>query len=288
LSLRNNPTLSANTLPRLGQGCWNIGDDPTKAHDEKAALRRGLELGMTLLDTAEMYGAGRSEALVGEALRGLPRGSYQLCSKVYPHNAKDPLLTASCEASLKRLNADALDLYLLHWRGDVPLAETVAGLEGLVKAGKIRRWGVSNFDVSDMEELWAVPNGPHCAADQVLYHLGSRGVEFDLLPWLRAHGVAAMAYCPLAQGGTLRRTRQDFLTDPPLRAVAKAHDASVLQLMLAFVLRQPGVTAIPKAGRPAHTEQNARALSLGISPQEWAQIDAVFWPPTAKMHLDIE
>ena len=284
------PTVSANglTLPVLGQGGWNLGDDPARADDEKAALRHGLTLGLTLIDTAEMYGDGRSEYLIGQALADISRDSFQLCSKVYPHNAGRPTLIQSCDASLRRLNTDYLDLYLLHWPGDIPLAETVNGMEELIRAGKIRRWGVSNFDVGDMEALWRTPGGDRCAVNQVLYHLGSRGVEYDLLPWLRTHNVAMMAYCPLAQGGTLRRTRQDFLTDPTLCAVAQKYNASIMQVMLAFVLRQQGVTAIPKAGHALHVEQNAQALTLNISLADWQAIDDVFWPPSSKMHLDIE
>ena len=277
-------------LPLVGQGGWCLGDDKARAAEEKAALRRGLALGMSLFDTAEMYGGGRSERLMGETLRGVPRESYQLCSKVLPQNAGRPDIFRSCENSLKRLGVETLDLYLLHWRGGVPLRETVAGMEALAEAGKIRRWGVSNFDVSDMEELWAVPGGNRCAVNQVLYHLGSRGVEYDLLPWARAHRVPLMAYCPLAQGGTLRRTRQAFLTDPVLLRVAQKYRVGVLQIMLAFVLRHGDIVAIPKAGTPTHVEQNAQALALAsdIDARDWDDIDATFWPPTAKMHLDIE
>jgi diketogulonate reductase-like aldo/keto reductase len=184
-------TVNANglTLPAMGQGGWRLGDDPQRAANEIAALRRGVELGLALVDTAEMYGDGRSELLIGEALRGVPRESYRLVSKVYPHNAGRSNIFKSCDASLKRLQTDHLDLYLLHWRGAVPLRETVECMEELKRAGKILRWGVSNFDAPDMEELWNTPGGGNCAADQVLYHLGSRGIEYDLLPWLRArHG----------------------------------------------------------------------------------------------------
>ncbi len=283
-------TVNANglTLPALGQGGWNIGDDPARAAGEIAALRRGLELGLTLIDTAEMYGNGRSEELIARALKGVRREDVQLVSKVLPQNAGRRRVAQSCEASLKRLGTDTLDLYLLHWRGSVPLTETVDAMEALVRAGKIRRWGVSNFDTADMEELWQTPGGQNCAVDQVLYHLGSRGIEYDLLPWLTAHGVAAMAYCPLAQAGTLRRTHRDFATDDTLRAVAAAHGVTVMQLLLAFTLRRGNVIPIPKASTPAHVEQNAAALGLTLTDDEWAAIDRVYWPPTSKMHLDIE
>jgi diketogulonate reductase-like aldo/keto reductase len=275
-------------LPVLGQGAWNIGDDPARAADETAAFRRGLELGLDLIDTAEMYGGGRSEERIGGALREIPRGRYLLVSKFLPQNAARPALFESCDNSLRRLRTDYLDLYLLHWRGDIPLEETVDGLEALVKSGKIRRWGVSNFDTPDMEALWRVPAGSRCAVNQILYHLGSRGVEYDLLPWLRAHGVAAMAYCPLAQAGRLRGVHGDLLTSRVLRDTAGKYGVGVMPLLLAFVLRQAHVTAIPKASRPAHVEENAKALTLAVSDEDWAALDREFWPPTAKMHLDIE
>ena len=276
------------SLPPLGQGGWNIGDDPSRADEEIAALRLGLELGLTLIDTAEMYGEGRSEMLIGRAVKGMPRETFQIVSKVYPHNAGRGQLRQSCEHSLRRLGLDELDLYLLHWRGSVPLEETAEGMETLVRAGKIRAWGVSNFDTADMEELRCVSGGDRCAANQVLYHLGSRGIEYDLLPWLEAHGVAAMAYCPLAQGGRLARMGQDLRADPALLRVAERYGATVPQILLAFVLRRPNVTAIPKAGREAHVRDNARARELDIAPEDWAELDAVFWPPACKMHLDIE
>ena len=275
---------------RVGQGGWQLGDSPAAANEEKRALRLGLELGMRLIDTAEMYGDGRSERLIADALRGVPRDEYTLCSKVYPHNAGMPAIFRSCENSLRCLGTDYLDLYLLHWRGSIPLQETVAGMEELVRMGKIKRWGVSNFDVSDMEELWSVPGGDRCAANQVLYHIGSRGAEYDLLPWLGAHDVTMMAYCPLAQGGRLRRTAPDFSAEPTLLGISGKYGVSVFQIMLAFVLRQPGTIAIPKAGKTAHTRQNAEAAQLArtIAIEDWKALDGVYWPPTAKMHLDIE
>jgi diketogulonate reductase-like aldo/keto reductase len=275
-------------IPALGQGGWTIGDDATRAESESAALRRGIELGVNLIDTAEMYGSGRSEELIGSALRGIPRDKYLLVSKVYPHNADRKHIFRSCEASLHRLGTDHLDLYLLHWRGAVPLEETVWCMEKLVKDGKIRRWGVSNFDVPDMEELWSIDGGKNCAVNQVLYNITSRGIEYDLIPWCKAHNVAIMAYCPLAQAGRLKRMNIDIRTEPTLTAVAGKYNATVMQVMLAFVLRQSCVAAIPKAGSVAHVEQNAAAAKLQISGDDWAALDAVFWPPTCKMHLDIE
>lgn len=275
-------------LPAIGMGGWNLGDDPSRENGEIAALRRGIELGANLIDTAEMYGDGRSELLIGRATRGLKRGNYMLVSKVYPHNAGREHIFNSCKASLSRLNVDYLDLYLLHWRGTVPLAETVECMEELVADGMIKRWGVSNFDVSDMEELLRIPGGEHCAVDQVLYNIESRGIEFDLLPWLAARGIAVMAYCPLAQAGGLKRSEKFLPTDKTLIYVAEKYKISVFQLMLAFVLRRDGVMAIPKAGSVIHTEQNAAAADIVIAQEDLAVLDGAFWPPTSKMHLDMD
>ncbi len=286
----HNRTVSANglPLPALGQGGWRLGDDPAKEAEETAALRLGLTLGLTLIDTAEMYGNGQSERLIGNALQGVARDSYQLVSKVLPQNAGRRNIFNSCNDTLKRLRTDRVDLYLLHWRGSVPLEETVDCMETLVAQGKIKRWGVSNFDTADMEELWRVAGGNRCAADQVLYNLGSRGIEFDLLPWLSAHGVAAMAYCPLAQAGTLTRMHRDFYRDPTLTSLAIKYGVSVMQLLLKFTLKLPHVISIPKMGTRRHVQENAAVLDLSVSDTDWQALDAVFWPPTAKMHLDIE
>ena len=283
-------TISANGLqiPVLGQGGWHIGDNPQKAESEIAALQRGLELGLNMIDTAEMYGDGRSEILIGNALRGIKREDYMLVSKVYPHNAGAPDIFASCDASLKRLNTNYLDLYLLHWRGSIPLTETVMCMERLVKEGKIRRWGVSNFDVDDMEELWSIPNGNKCAVNQVLYHLGSRGIEYDLIPWAQEHNVAIMAYCPLAQAGRLSRMGKNILSDELLVSVSSKYGISVMQLLLAFIFRQPNISAIPKSSTASHVEKNAVAVDVNISVEDWEKVDSIFWPPTSKVHLDME
>ncbi|MDR0884257.1 MAG: aldo/keto reductase [Oscillospiraceae bacterium] len=278
----NNPL-----FPRIGQGTWRLGDEPSLAAAECAALRRGIKLGATLIDTAEMYGDGRSEALVGRALQGVARRDVQICSKVYPWNADRAHIFTSCADSLRRLGTDYLDLYLLHWPGDVPLVETVACLEELVAQGQIRHWGVSNFDTADMQALWRVPGGQHCIINQVLYHLGSRGIEWDLLPWCRAQGVHVMAYSPLAEGGKLRPYGRNLLSDPLLCRLAEEIGCTVHQLLLAFVLQQPGVTAIPKSANATHTESNVRAADIAVTDAQWAQIDTVFCPPTSKMHLDI-
>ncbi|UIJ72448.1 aldo/keto reductase [Aurantimonas sp. HBX-1] len=265
-------------VPVLGQGTWMMGDEPTRRDAEIAALREGIERGMTLLDTAEIYGNGRSEQLVGEAIDGR-RDDIFLVSKVAPGNASRQGTIRACEASLQRLGTDRLDLYLLHWRGSVPLAETVAALETLKAAGKILRWGVSNFDVDDMEEL-AAAGGASVQTDQVLYNPGERGIEFDLLPMLEAQGMPAMAYSPIGQGG-------DLLEDATLVRIAARHDATPARVALAFVLRHKDIIAIPKASSVAHVRDNAAALDLALDAEDLAEIDAAFPPPRRKQPLAI-
>ncbi len=265
-------------IAKLGQGTWEMGERAARRADEIAALREGVALGMTLIDTAEMYGDGATESLVGEALAGL-REEVFLVSKVYPHNASRRGVERACEASLKRLGTDRLDLYLLHWRGGVPLEETVAGFEALVRAGKIRYWGVSNFDTEDMEELFAIPGGDACAMNQVLYNVARRGPEFDLLPWSAQQGVPVMAYSPVDHARLPRRS--------PLDDIAAAHGVSVYQVALAWVLREAGVCAIPKAGRIEHVRDNRAALDLVLSTQDHAALDAYFKPPRAKRALEM-
>ncbi|WP_201259485.1 aldo/keto reductase [Rhodopseudomonas palustris] len=266
------------TVPALGLGTWMMGDDSSRRAEEIAALRRGLDLGMTLVDTAEMYGEGASERLVGEAIAGR-RDDVFLVSKVYPHNASKAGTVAACERSLKRLGTDRLDLYLLHWRGKYPLAETVEAFEALKEAGKIRHWGVSNLDSDDMDELLAVPGGKAVAANQVLYNLSRRGIEWDLLPSLQRRGIPVMAYSPVEQAKLLRERR--------LAALAADHGASVAQLALAFVLDRDGVIAIPKAGRVAHVEDNAGALDVVVTDELRASLDALFSPPRRATPLEM-
>jgi diketogulonate reductase-like aldo/keto reductase len=265
-------------VPALGLGTWMIGDDPRKRADEIAALRRGMDLGMTLIDTAEMYGEGASERLVGEAIAGR-RNDVFLVSKVYPHNASREGTLAACERSLKRLGTDRLDLYLLHWRGRYPLEETVDAFETLKAAGKIRLWGVSNLDVTDMKELVAVDGGGAVAANQVLYNLSRRGIEWDLLPWMQQRGVPLMAYSPVEQA--------KLLNDRRLSALATEHGVSVAQLALAFVLDRDGVIAIPKAGRAAHVEDNAGALDIVMTDELRAALDRLFPPPRRATSLEM-
>jgi diketogulonate reductase-like aldo/keto reductase len=262
----------------LGQGTWNIGDAPGRRQEEIASIRRGLDLGLTLVDTAEMYGDGRSEQLVGEAIAGR-RDEVFLVSKVYPHNASRPAMRRSCEASLKRLRVEAIDLYLLHWPGAVPLEETVEGFEALQAAGKIRHWGVSNFDAELTGDLLALPGGAAMQVNQVLYNLERRGVEWDLLPLLRERRVPAMAYSPLEQGRLLR-------SRPPA-AFARKHGMTPSQAALAWLLAQDGVIAIPKTGSRARLEENAGALAHALSPEQLAELDAVFPPPRSASPLEM-
>ena len=261
----------------LGQGTWRMGERPDRRTPEIAALRTGVELGMTLIDTAEMYGDGATESLVGEALAGL-RDEVFLVSKAYPQNAGRGRLERACEASLKRLRTDRLDLYLLHWRGSVPLAETVEGMEALRAAGKIKAWGVSNLDLDDMNEL-AAAGGEGCATDQVLYNVGRRGPEFDLLPALSDRGVLIMAYSPVEQGR--------LPTGGALKAVADRHGATPYQVALAWVMRSPGVFAIPKAADVAHVRENREAADLQLAPEDLAAIDGEFPPPKRKTRLEM-
>ncbi|WP_434778052.1 aldo/keto reductase [Neisseria sp. Ec49-e6-T10] len=271
------------TVPAIGQGTWFMGENPALAKQEIASLRLGVELGMTLIDTAEMYGSGGAELLLGEALQGI-REQVFLVSKVYPHNADQKNAIKACETSLKRLKTDYLDLYLLHWRGNVPLEETAYVMEQLVQQGKIKRWGVSNLDTDDMQELWQEPYGKNCTVNQVLYHLGSRGIEYDLLPWCREHHLPIMAYCPIAQGGSLRR---ELMINKTVMALAKTHDCTIAQLLLAWCIRSGDVIAIPKATTTKHVIENAQSSAIELTMDELAQLDQVFTPPTHKMHLDI-
>jgi diketogulonate reductase-like aldo/keto reductase len=265
-------------MPRLGLGTWHMGEGAADRPAEVAALRLGLDLGMAVIDTAEMYGDGGAERMVGEAIRGRRDGVF-VVTKFYPHHASRAALVKACEGSLARLAIDAIDLYLLHWRGSVPLAETVETLERLVHAGKIRRWGVSNFDVADMEALVRVPGGGRVAANQVLYNLARRGVEHDLLPWCAARSVEVMAYSPLDEG-TLG-------AHPALRAAAKRRGCTPAQLAIAWVLRRPGVVAIPKASTPAHVRANAQAPELTLDPETIAELDRAFPPPRGKRPLEV-
>jgi diketogulonate reductase-like aldo/keto reductase len=270
----------------LGLGTWRMGEtaaDSRVRATEVEAVRLALEIGYRLLDTAEMYGEGGAEEVVGAALRawtarpGCARDDVFVVSKVYPHNASRKGAVAACERSLKRLGLDRIDLYLLHWRGQHPLRDTVAAFEELQRDGLIRQWGVSNFDTDDMQELWRLPVGAHCAANQIYYSATERGTEFDLLPALRERAVSAMAYCPIDQGALAR--------DKTFAEIGARHGASAAQAALAWVLAQPGVIAIPKAVREAHLRQNFAAAALRLNAEDRAQIDRAFPPPQHKRPL---
>ncbi len=267
---------SGELVPALGQGTWYMGEDRSARKDEIAALQLGLDLGLTLIDTAEMYAEGGAEEVVGEALAGRREQAF-LVSKVYPHNATRPGAIAACERSLKRLKTDCIDLYLLHWRGPVPLAETVEAFEALRRAGKIRHWGVSNLDLADMRELAGVPGGGACAANQLLYNLGRRGIEWDLLPWLRRQGVPTLAYSPIEQARLLRHRG--------LQDCARRHGMTPAQAALAWLLAQDGVIAIPKSARLARVRENAAAREIVLDAAQLAELDRLFPPPTGASPL---
>jgi diketogulonate reductase-like aldo/keto reductase len=262
-------------VPVLGQGTWEI--EKGARGEAIAALRLGLDLGMSLIDTAEMYGEGEAERIVKEAIAGR-RDEVFLVSKVYPWNAGRKDMRAACHRSLKRLGTDRLDLYLLHWRGEVPLADTLAGFRDLRAAGKIRRWGVSNFDRGDMEELAAL-GGKDVATNQVLYNLAKRAPEWALLPWSRERGIPLMAYSPFDQGPLLKHKG--------LKAVAERLGATPAQVALAWLLRQEGVFTIPKSGRPTHVRENHAALELVLSAADLADLDRAFPPPSGAVALDV-
>jgi diketogulonate reductase-like aldo/keto reductase len=264
-------------VPALGQGTWNMGETKRARSDEVAALRLGIDLGMTLIDTAEMYGEGGAEEVVADAIDG-QRDRVFVVTKVYPHNASGTKLPKACERSLKCLCIDAIDLYLLHWRGSVPLAETVEAFEKLRVAGKIRHWGVSNFDVEAMKELLAIENGCVCAANQVLYHVGERAIESDLLPWSQKNKMPIMAYSPVGHG-------RGLLENPTLKKIAKRHDAAPAQIALAWVLREPNVIAIPKASSEKHVRDNARSIDIELTKSDLADLDRAFPPPESKQPL---
>jgi len=275
---------SGEERPALGLGTWRMGEHGAQRAIEVRALRQALDIGYRVLDTAEMYADGGAEAVLGvalaEALReSVARDDLFVVSKVLPQHATTDGVLAACESSLRRLQLDCIDLYLLHWRGGVPLADTVRGFEQLQRRGWIRQWGVSNFDVDDLRELATVPGGKGCAANQVYYSLSERGIEFDLLPWQQLHQMPLMAYSPVDQGA--------LVDHPSLRAVAESHRATPAQVALAWVLRQPGVMAIPKSAHAVHLRHNWAAQDLRLSTSELAQIDRLFPPPRHKRPLAV-
>jgi diketogulonate reductase-like aldo/keto reductase len=267
---------SGERVPALGQGTWHMGENRRRAAEEAAALRRGIDLGMTLIDTAEMYGSGGAEEVVARAAQGI-RDILFIVSKVYPYNASREGVVAACERSLERLATNRIDLYLLHWRGSIPLAETLEGFQRLERDGKIRHHGVSNFDRADMAEWLALTGGETVAADQVLYNLARRGPEWDLVPWCREHNIVIMAYTPLGTGG--------MLGNPALAEIARHHDATPAQIALAWLLRQEGTIVIPKASRPEHVRENRGALGVALAEEDLAALDRAFPPPKGKSSL---
>ncbi|MEO3385384.1 aldo/keto reductase [Mesorhizobium sp. CAU 1741] len=277
-SIRTTRLPGGDDVPVLGQGTWGMGEKPIRRTNEVAALRLGLDLGMTLIDTAEMYGNGGAEDVVGEAVSGR-RDQVFIVSKVLPTHASRLGVVTACEQSLRRLGTDRIDLYLLHWRLGTPLAETVAGFEALKAGGKIRHWGVSNFDTADMVELAGVANGKNVQTDQVLYNLMRRGIEHDLLPWCRERGIPVMAYSPVEQGV--------LADDGRLTKVADRHGVSRSQIALAWVLRQDGVIAIPKAVTPDHVRENRAAHDIRLIPADLQELDRLFRPPSGKQPLEM-
>jgi diketogulonate reductase-like aldo/keto reductase len=269
--------------PALGLGTWRYGEDEAAFAAEVAAVRRAIELGYRVFDTAEMYGEGGAEEVLGEAFEGairagdVRRDELFVVSKVYPHHASRAGVFRACEGTRRRLRLDRIDLFLLHWRGSVPLADTVAGFDALRHNGWIGAWGVSNFDQTDLEELLMLDGGAGCAANQVQYALGERGVEWDLLPWQQQRTMPLMAYCPIDQGRTAN--------DPVLAAIGARHGASAVQVALAWVLSHPGVMAIPKSVQEEHLRANLAAAALQLTPADHAEIDARFPPPTRKTPL---
>lgn len=276
--IRTTKLPSGVTVPVLGQGTWHFGENAARRAEEIESLRHGVDLGMTLIDTAEMYGNGAAEELIGEAIKGR-RDEVFLVSKVLPHHATFDGTVAACKASRRRLQTAWIDLYLLHWRGNVPLAETVAAFEALKAEGAIRHWGVSNFDVGHMEDLVVVEGGENVETDQVLYNLARRGIEHDLMPWAQEEAMPLMAYSPIEQGR--------LLDDPALAEVAARHHATPAQVALAWVLRHKDVIAIPKAASPSHVDENRAALDLHLSAQDIAHLKRAFPPPTEKVPLQM-
>jgi diketogulonate reductase-like aldo/keto reductase len=271
------------TVPALGLGTWRLGESARTRAAEVAAVRLALDIGYRVIDTAEMYGEGGAEQVVGEAVASavldgsIRREALFVVSKVYPHNASREGVEAACERSLKRLRMEQIDLYLLHWRGEHPLRDTLAGFEALQRRGLIRHWGVSNFDRADMDELRSLPGGDGCASNQVFYALSERGIEFELLPWMRTRSMPCMAYCPIDRGR--------LAGDAVLQAIGERHDASATQVALAWVLAQPGVMAIPKAVREVHLRENFAAGALQLSPEDFRELDRRFPPPRRKTPL---
>ncbi len=277
-------TINNQVLPALGIGTWEIGDDPKLRDEEIAAIRAGLDAGLSVIDTAEMYGNGRSEELVGEAIKPYQRAKIFLISKVLPQNASRSKMRQSLQNSLQRLQTDYLDLYLYHWRGMVPLSETVSELQALQNEGLIRSWGVSNFDIDDMQELWQLPEGQNCVVNEDLYNLETRGIEYSLLPWQREHHVPLIAYSPLGRGPKMGST---MMKNEAVLQVAEKHEASAYQILLAWVMQQPDVLAIPKSSSSKHLLSNLKALDIELTPEDLQILEKAYPKPEHKEPLAI-
>lgn len=277
-------TINNQVLPALGIGTWEIGDDPKLRDEEIAAIRAGLDAGLSVIDTAEMYGNGRSEELVGEAIKPYQRAKIFLISKVLPQNASRSKMRQSLQNSLQRLQTDYLDLYLYHWRGMVPLSETVSELQALQNEGLIRSWGVSNFDIDDMQELWQLPEGQNCVVNEDLYNLETRGIEYSLLPWQREHHVPLIAYSPLGRGPKMGST---MMKNETVLQVAEEHKASTYQILLAWVMQQPDVLAIPKSSSSKHLLSNLKALDVELTPEDLQILEKAYPKPEHKEPLAI-
>jgi diketogulonate reductase-like aldo/keto reductase len=280
--VRTTPLPSDRPMPVLGQGTWRMGEERAHHKAEVDALRLGLDLGMNLIDTAEMYGEGGAEEVVAEAIAGR-REEVFVVSKVYPHNATRRGAVEACARSLRRLKTDYIDLYLLHWRGDVPLSETIAAFQQLKEAGKILEYGVSNFDVEDMEEAFALPGGDEIASNQVLYNLEHRGIEWNLLPWSRERGISTTAYSPVGHKAVQQKR---IFGESEIQAVASRHGVTPAQVALAWTLRQPDLVSIPKAVKPEHIRENRAAHDLELTKQDLEELDRAFPPPSRKIPLE--
>ena len=275
---------SGDPIPVLGQGTWRMGEDSSRRQAEIDALRLGVDLGMTLIDTAEMYGEGGAEGVVGEAIRDRTRSEVFIVTKVYPHNATRRGAVEACERSLRRLKVEYIDLYLLHWRGNTPLLETLEAFQFLKDKGSIRDYGVSNFDVDDMEEVYALSGGDEIATNQVLYNLAHRGIEWELLPWCRKRRIPIMAYSPL---GSDEAEQRQMLGQTNVKKVAARHKATAAQIALAWLLRHPDLVVIPKAGKPEHIRDNRAAHDIELTDRDLKELDQAFPPPNRKIPLEM-
>lgn len=270
----------------LGQGTWRLGEDPSKHEQEVDALRTGIEKGLTLIDTAEMYGDGKAERLVGDAIKPYNREDLFLISKVYPHNAGENNIFDACDRTLERLGVDELDMYLLHWPGSIPLQETVDCFEELKRQGKIKNWGVSNFDLENMQELLSLRNGENCQTNQVLYHMASRGIEVVLRDYMRENNIPLMAYCPVI--GQEPELKDKVYNSPTVKQIANDHNISFIQLLLAFVMHQDNTIAIPKASSADHVSQNVEVFDIQFSKEELSLLDEAFPAPSERVPLRVQ